>query len=94
MRNSYLFIYNDNVGTREHVKSIIEKMSYVATWRYDMPNLFYIASDYSAADLASQFESLNGINGLFIFQEYTINAQGRLTGQSWYLLNNKKLQPE
>jgi hypothetical protein len=93
MRQSYLFVYNDDVGTREQVKNTLDKMLYVVTWRYDMPNVFYIVSDYSAADLASQFESLNGTKGRFIFQEHTINSQGRLTGDSWYLLNNKNHKP-
>lgn len=87
MRKSYLFIYNDTVGTREQVKNIIDRMSYVITWRYDMPNVFYLISEYSADRLAKQFESIAGAKGRFIFQEYTSNSQGRLTGNSWYLLN-------
>ena len=92
MRKSYLFIYNDTVGTREQAKNVIDQMSYVITWRYDMPNVFYIISEYSAGDLARQFESINGTNGRFIFQEFTDNSQGRLTDESWYLLNYKRHQ--
>lgn len=94
MRKSYIFVYNDIVGTREKVKNILDQMSYVATWRFDMPNVFYIISDQTAGELATQFESLNGTNGYFIFQEHTPNSQGRLTGDSWYLLNNKQHKPE
>ena len=89
MRKSYFFVYNDTVGTREQMKNVIDRMSYVITWRYDMPNVFYIISEYSAGELARQFESINGTKGFFIFQEHTYNSQGRLTGDSWHLLNNK-----
>ena len=89
MKKSYLFVYNDTVGTRDQVKNVIDKMSYVITWRYDMPNVFYIISEYLAGDLAQQFESFNGTKGQFVFQEYTANAQGRLTGETWFLLYNK-----
>jgi len=88
MRKSY-FVYNDTVGTLEEVRTVLDKMSYVYTWRYDMPNVFYIVSDYSADQLAKQFEGFAGTEGRFIFLEYTGNSQGRLTGESWFLLNNK-----
>jgi len=92
MRKSYLFIFNDSVGITEAVKEVIDKMPYVYTWRRDMPNVFYIVSDYSAEDLAEQFEKLNGSKGRFIFMEYTSNSQGRLSERTWYLLNNKRLR--
>ena len=94
MKKSYVFIYNDTVGSREHVKNILDQMSYVETWRFDMPNVFYIISEFTAGDLAQQFESFNGTKGFFIFQEHTENSQGRLTGDSWYLLNNKEHNPD
>lgn len=89
MRKSYLFVYNDEVGTREKIKSILDQMSSVITWRFDMPNVFYIISERSVDEIAKEFETIAGTNGLFIFLEYNGNAQGRLTGESWYLLNNK-----
>jgi hypothetical protein len=89
MTKSYLFVYNDEVGTRDQVKEILNRMKIVVYWRYDMPNLFYVVSNNSAFELASEFEKLKGTSGRFIFSEYNGNAQGRLTGESWYLLNNK-----
>ena len=69
-------------------------MSHVYTWRYDMPNAFYIISDYSAGELAKQFESINGTEGRFIFLEHSANSQGRLLPDSWFLLNNKYHKPK
>ena len=89
MKKSYVFVYNDNVGTREEVKNILGKMSLVETWRYDMPNVFYIISSASAQQITKQFESINGTKGRFIFLEHSRNSQGRLTQDTWFLLNNK-----
>ena len=92
MKKSYIFVYNDTVGTREEVKNVLDKMPHVKTWRYDMPNVFYIVSDASAQQIAKQFESIAGTKGRFLFLEHTENSQGRLTQKSWFLLNNKHLQ--
>ncbi len=92
MKKSYIFVYNDTVGTREEVKNALNKMSHVETWRYDMPNVFYIVSNASAQKIAQQFESIAGTKGRFIFLEHTNNSQGRLTKESWFLLNNKHHQ--
>ena len=46
MKIAYLLIYNDEVGTREEIKDILNRMQMIETWRYDMPNMFYIISIY------------------------------------------------
>ena len=89
MKKSYVFVYSDTVGTREEVKNVLNKMSLVDTWRYDMPNAFYIISSASAQQIAKQFESINGTKGRFIVLEHTRNSQGRLPKDTWFLLNNK-----
>lgn len=87
MRKSYLFVYNDAVGTREQIIKILDQMITVFTWRYDMPNCFYVISEYSADSMASEFERIRGGLGRFVFLEYTGNSQGRITAESWHLLN-------
>ena len=94
MNKSYLFVYNNTVGTQEEVKNILNRMSLIWTWRYDMPNVFYIVSSASANEIAKQFESINGTKGRFIVLEFTGNSQGRLTGASWFLLENKYHEKE
>ena len=42
MSNFYLFIYSDSLGNREEVKDILNDIPDVLSWRYDMPNSFYI----------------------------------------------------
>lgn len=94
MTRSYLFIYNDDVGTIEQVKEYLNKMPKIMSWRYDMPNMFYLISEYSADEINKEFESIVGTNGRYIFAEYNGNAQGRLTKETWFLLNNKYHQPK
>lgn len=91
---AYLFVYSDLVGTREKVQSTLDSMKTVTTWRYDLPNTFYVISPAAAGELANEFEQLLPNKGRYIFAEYIgSNSQGRLTGESWYLLNNKTHQP-
>lgn len=94
MNKSYLFVHNSSVGTQKEVKNILSQMSLIRTWRYDMPNVFYIISSASANEIAEQFESINGTKGRFIVLEFTDNSQGQLTGASWFLLENKYHEKE
>lgn len=94
MRKAYLFIYNSIVGSREEVTDVIDSMNRVITWRYDMPNVFYVISEHSAEQLYEQFISINGKKGMFMFVETTNNSQGQMQPETWYLLSNKRHQPK
>ena len=90
MKKSYLFIYDELVGMREEVQNVINKMNKVYTWRYDIPNCFYIISDYSAKEIYDEFVTINGIKGRFMFIETSPNRQGQMLPDTWYLLTNKE----
>ena len=94
MRKAYLFVYDDDVGTRDEVKNVIESMSRVWTWRFDMPHTFYVISDYSAQKLYEQFRVKNGKKGRFMFIEAGGNRQGLMISETWYLLRNKRHKPK
>lgn len=94
MRKAYLFIYDDLVGSREEIKSLLNEMSTVRTWRFDMPHCFYIISENSAVEIYNEFESLNGTKGKFMFIEASDNRQGQMLSDTWYLLRNKKHKPK
>lgn len=93
MRKAYLFIYDNNVGTREKLQDIFNQMGKVLTWRFDIPNCFYIVSEHSAQQLYEEFVSMNGINGRFMFIEATTNRQGQMLADTWFFLTNKKVKP-
>jgi hypothetical protein len=94
MRKAYLFIYNDATGTRADLKAILDSMKTVKTWRYDMPHLFYLISENSAAELAAEFALAHGTAGQYLFVECSENKQGRMLKDSWYLLNHKVHKPK
>ena len=94
MKNSYLLIYEDELGTREEIKDLLNRMQIVETWRYDMPNMFYIISTYTAQQIAIQIHELTGGKGRFIVTDYTNNTYGWLFDDSWYLLQNHTHKPK
>lgn len=89
-KKSYLLVFNRSTGTQDEVKDALNKMHSVHTWRYDMPNMFYLVSKESADELVEEFEQVRGTDGLYVFIEYTENCEGRLLDKSWFLLNNKR----
>ena len=89
MRKSYMLIYSDSLGSRDEVKDCLNSLSEVLTWRYDMPNSFYIVSDYTANQIAKSIQDSIG-NGRFLVTEISSNKQGWLPPESWYLINEKK----
>lgn len=94
MSKAYLFLYDDQVGTREELKDVFNSMNLVSTWRYDLPHCFYLISDSAAAELYTQFESINGTKGRFMFMEASDNRQGQMLPDTWHLLTHKQRKPK
>ncbi|MCK7595811.1 hypothetical protein M0G74_00845 [Microbulbifer sp. CAU 1566] len=94
MRRAYLFIYDSKVGSRDELKEIFNKMQRVRTWRFDMPNMFYVISEYSAEELYEEFIEFNGKKGKFMFVEASSNRQGLMLSDTWYLLTHKSHKPQ
>lgn len=88
----YLFIYNDAVGNREYVKGIIESLSEIDAWRYDMPNCFYLSSDYSAQELTDVILGRIGEapGRRFLISEISENRQGFLPKATWQFMRDNK----
>lgn len=89
MRKAYLLVYADSLGTRDQVKTCVDSLPEIATWRYDMPHCFYLISEYDADDIAGAIREYFGNKGRFIVAEVTDNKQGWLPSKTWHLLNNK-----
>jgi hypothetical protein len=93
MRKAYLLVYNDALGTRGLVKAWADTSKTVITWRFDLPNCFYLISEASAAELSEELTSEFGTRGRWIVTEISDNRQGRLPPESWYLIRHKKGKP-
>jgi len=93
MRKSYIFIYSDSMGTRDQVKAYLNQINIILDWRYDLPNTFYLISEYSANEIVDAIRRVTG-NTLFLVTEYShSNSQGWLSKETWYLLNNARRKP-
>lgn len=85
----YLLVYNDSIGSREHVKRVLDSDNRIINWRYDLPNMFYLKSSASADELAKIIDPLTGSNGMFIVAEIkTNNKQGWLPEDTWSFLSD------
>lgn len=97
MRKSYIFVYSDKLGSREEVKQLINKIPEIIHWRYDLPNCFYIVSEESAKTLSSLIMNKGkGKSARFVINEFneSVEYEGILTVDSWYLIQNKKYKPK
>jgi hypothetical protein len=92
MLKAYLLVFSSI--PKDEVKDTLNKMTNIKTWRTDMANCFYVISESSAQELYEQFIAIRGSKGRFIFIEASDNRQGMLTGDTWYLLRNKKSKPK
>jgi hypothetical protein len=93
VRRAYLLLYSADIGDRAFVKKWVQESPLVLTWRYDLPNCFYVISEASAQDLCDSFRAYTGPKGRFMFMEASDNRQGFLPADTWYLLRNKSVQP-
>lgn len=90
MKRSYLLVYNNQLGTRDQVKEALNH-SPIITWRYDMPNSFYLISESSAREIAGYLKDKLG-SGRFIVSEIENNYWGFGSKETWHLIKNKELK--
>ncbi|WP_196435166.1 hypothetical protein [Methylomonas sp. LL1] len=96
MKNSYIFIYNRSLGTKEEVRDFVNSCESIITWRSELSNTFFIVSELSAYkiyDLVAEYFGEG--KGEFLICKYDENnSQGLLNERSWHLLNNNELPPK
>lgn len=94
MKKTYLLVYSGAVGDRGRVKGILNQLYMIDTWRYDLPNCFYIVSEYSAKQISEELRSKFSKKGRFIVSEIPSNSYGWLAEGSWHLIQNHELKPK
>lgn len=92
-KKAYILIYSDVKMDRQDVQRWADAERKVITWRYDLPNSFYLVSENSASELADSFAETFG-KVRFLITEISTNRQGFLPKNTWYFLRNKKLREE
>jgi hypothetical protein len=97
MKKAYILAFSETVGKQEQVAAVLNQMSgIISTWRYDLPNAFYLISESDAKTIATRFNELLGakVGPRFIVSEITTNAFGWLTPESWQLIQQKEVKPQ
>ena len=94
MKKAYLLAYSQSLGSRDEVKEILNSISEVNTWRYDMPYSFYLISEADASTLSKRIKERAPANARYIVVELAGNRQGWLTTESWFLIKNKVHKPK
>lgn len=88
----YVFIYNNDFGDREAVKELLNNITAVRNWRYDLPNAFYLDSEETADNLANLIIEKKP-NVRFLLTEVSRNMQGWLPKETWdFLKEGLKMQ--
>ncbi|MBQ0088010.1 MAG: hypothetical protein KBT27_01585 [Prevotellaceae bacterium] len=86
----YIFVYSNSIGDRDTVKAALEAMPEVLRWRYDIPNCFYLISDFTAEDLTeSLLKQLSSESKRFLIMEVSKNRQGYLSKDTWDFLRGE-----
>ena len=91
MKKAYLLAYSDSKVTRAQITEFLNKSSLISTWRYDMPNSYYLISENSANEISTAMrEQIAPFRHLLV--EITENHYGWLPSDSWFLIKNKELK--
>ena len=88
-RHAYLFVYAEDLGTREDLRDFLDGLPEVLNWRYDLPNAFYIVSESEASELAKKIKRIG--DGRFVVTEIPENSDGWLPRRSWEIVLSKPL---
>ena len=92
MSKAYILVYDDKVGSRESVTDFLDKRPEIKTWRFDLPNTFYLISDQSAHDLAMVLQenlTMRQEGKRFIIALLGDDIQGWLPRETWNFINQR-----
>lgn len=84
---TYILIYDNEMADRETMKSHLDAMPEILSWRYDTPNSFFVYSNETANDLTTSLASRLPDYKCFLFSEIPANRQGYLRKESWNYIN-------
>lgn len=86
----YIFIYSDNMGSREEIKALLNNISEITDWRYDLPNSFFIQSGLNAKELGGLIKRQKPDSRYFLTEISSSNRQGWLPTSTWDFLKKKQ----
>lgn len=83
----YLLVYSVAFGERQEVKDFFSSSSFVNSWRYDLPNSIYLASDELASTLGNHIRE-RFRDARFILTEISSNREGWLPKETWDFIHD------
>lgn len=71
-------LFSEATGGKEKVREWLNAEDLVLHWRTDLPNMFYVISEATAAELSESLSNHIGRKGRFLLSELGENRQGLL----------------
>ena len=87
---TYVLIYDNETADRETMKTHLNSLSEILSWRFDIPNCFFVYSNESANRLTELLASRLSGYKCFLFVEIPSNKQGYLRKETWNFINQNK----
>lgn len=84
---TYILIYDNETADREAMKSHLNSLPEILSWRFDIPNSFFIYSTETASRLTELLSSRLPNYKCFLFVEMPSNKQGYLKRETWNFIN-------
>jgi hypothetical protein len=89
MKKCYILAHNAAAASHEQMSTVLNSLKEVSIWKSEIPSVFFIVSENSAAELTKLVRAQTGDKGRFLISEITANRNGWITADSWHLINNK-----
>jgi hypothetical protein len=86
---SYLLVCSNELGSFEEIKRAIDTNPKIVNWYTCLPNSFFLASSYSASDLADDIRGQLG-DKRFIILDTNADRGGWLPGKAWEFMKNPR----
>jgi len=90
-RYCYILVFDQLAGTMLEVSEFLNANEEVfLNWATDMPNCFFIVSEYAAVDLARLFREFLPDRSRFIIADLDTDKAGSLSRATWSLIAKPK----
>ncbi len=86
----FVFIYSSGFGERDEVKRIISRINSIRSWRYDLPNMFYLQSERSAFEISEEIRRIKPNIRFIVAQISPSQSDGWLPFASWDFLKENQ----
>jgi hypothetical protein len=91
MTTPFIFVFNEKLGTRDEVQSVLDKIPEVTYWYACFPNTIFLTSTVSAFELARRVNALipGAAQARWVIAAIDAkNSQGRLPPKVWHLMTD------